>query len=129
MKTITPDTSASAAPQQQHPQQQMPMQSAIIPQHQQKHITPVIMEATAHVNLVDDDDEKDPLALDATTQQTVTLGTPHQQHHQPANNSILASPNKHTHSLRFVINALIILRIIHLCENLPATGDTCHASL
>jgi len=102
MKTITPDTSTSAAPQQQHPhpqqQQQMPMQGAIIPQ--QQHITPVIMEATAHVNLVDDDDEKDPLALDATMHQTLALETPQHQH-QPANNSTLASPNKHTHSLRY----------------------------
>lgn len=103
MKTITPDTltSASAAPQhqQQQPQhqQQLHLQqqhkqhlAAIIPQ--QQHITPVIMEATAHVNLVDDDDEKDPLALE----HTAVTEAPQEQ--QQTHNSTLA--NKHTHSLR-----------------------------
>lgn len=107
MKTITPDTTATAGAQhqlqqlqlQQHQhqqQQQLPTQTASIPhQHPQQHITPVIMEATAHVNLVDDDDEKDPLALDAAVPPTLSSEMPQPQ-------LLSVSSNKHTHSLRYV---------------------------
>lgn len=115
MKTITPDTTATAGPQhqqlqlQQQQQQQLPTQTASIPQQQpQQHITPVIMEATAHVNLVDDDDEKDPLALDATVPPTLSSEMSHQQQLLPV------SSNKHTHSLRYVDCKLFVMFICQI---------------
>lgn len=117
MKTITPDTTATAAPQLQQlqlqqQQQQLPTQNASIPQqHPQQHITPVIMETTAHVNLVDDDDEKDPLALDAAVPATLSSEMPQQQQ------LLSVSSNKHTHSLRYVgcnLFVIFIFQIIRL---------------
>nr|CRL92662.1 ASX [Drosophila subobscura] len=92
MKTITPDTTSTS--QQQHHQQQQ-QQQLLVPQaevqmqHQQTIIAPpLIMEATAHVNLVDDD-EKDPLALEHT--------------------DVVVSPTtKHSHSLRRHLPRIIV---------------------
>ncbi|XP_022229278.2 polycomb protein Asx isoform X2 [Drosophila obscura] len=90
MKTITPDTTTTS--QQLHLQQQQ--QQLLIPQaelqmqHQQTICAPpLMMEATAHVNLVDDD-EKDPLALEHT--------------------EVVSPTTKHSHSLRRHLPRMIV---------------------
>ncbi|XP_030380043.1 polycomb protein Asx isoform X2 [Scaptodrosophila lebanonensis] len=103
MKTISSDTFSSTSLQAKLGTKK-PETAAVITVSR----SIINMETTDHVNLIDDDDEKDPLALDVNTMPArLQQQTEQQELHQELNNT--TSPcTKHTHSLRRHVPRIIV---------------------